>query len=75
MSMNNNWHLAASFRRDSSVTDAKLPPGTIRRIISFAAPYKRQLIWFLLLIILDAVIGAVNPSGGTSIHLNFWNGA
>ena len=61
MSMNANWHLAASFRRDSSVTETKLPPGTVRRIVRFAAPYKRLLVWFLLLVVLDAVIGAVNP--------------
>ena len=61
MSMNSNWHIAASFRRDSSVVEPKLPPGTVRRIVRFAAPYRRQLVWFLLLIVLDAVIGAVNP--------------
>jgi ATP-binding cassette, subfamily B, bacterial len=61
MSMNSSWHMAASFRRDRSVTAKKLPPGTLRRIVRFAAPYKRQLIWFLLLIVLDAVIGVVNP--------------
>jgi ATP-binding cassette, subfamily B, bacterial len=61
MSMNANWHLAASFRRDRSVTAKKLPPGTLRRIVRFAAPYKRQLFWFLLLVVLDAVIGVVNP--------------
>jgi ATP-binding cassette subfamily B protein len=59
--MNNNWHIAASFRRDSSVVNKELPPGTVRRIMRFAAPYRRQLVWFLLLIVLDAVIGAVNP--------------
>ncbi len=61
MSMNANWHLAASFRRDRSVTEQKLPPGTVRRIVRFAAPYKRLLVWFLALVVLDAVIGAVNP--------------
>jgi ATP-binding cassette subfamily B protein len=61
MSMNSSWHLAASFRRDRSVTAKKLPPGTLRRIVRFAAPYRRQLVWFLLLIVLDAVIGAINP--------------
>jgi ATP-binding cassette subfamily B protein len=64
MSMNGpmaGMHLAQSFRRDSSVVDAKLPPGTLKRIARFAAPYKGQLVWFLLLIVLDAVIGAVNP--------------
>src|SRR5580692_10866283 len=54
-------HLAQSFRRDSSVVDAKLPPGTIRRIARFAAPYRRMLVWFLVLVVIDAVIGAVNP--------------
>jgi ATP-binding cassette, subfamily B, bacterial len=61
MAMNSNWHVAASFRRDSSVVDAKLPPGTVRRIIQFARPYRRQLIWFLLLVVIDAVIGVLNP--------------
>jgi ATP-binding cassette subfamily B protein len=59
--MNNNWHIAASFRRDSSVVNKELPPGTLRRIVRFAAPYRRQLVWFLFLIVIDAVIGAVNP--------------
>jgi ATP-binding cassette subfamily B protein len=43
------------------VTDKRLPPGTIKRIARFAAPYKRQLIWFLVLVVFDAVIGAANP--------------
>jgi ATP-binding cassette subfamily B protein len=50
-----------SFRRDSSVTERRLPPGTIRRIARFAAPYRRQLGWFLLFIVIDAVVGAANP--------------
>jgi ATP-binding cassette subfamily B protein len=54
-------HLAQSFRRDSSVVDATLPPGTLRRIMRFAAPYRRMLVWFLVLVVLDAVVGAVNP--------------
>ena len=55
------WHVMQSFRRDSSVTERRLPPGTIKRIARFAAPYKRQIVWFLLLIIIDAVIGAAGP--------------
>ncbi|HVX69642.1 MAG TPA: ABC transporter ATP-binding protein [Mycobacteriales bacterium] len=53
--------MAMSFRRDSSVVDAELPPGTLRRIVRFAAPYRGMLGWFLLLIVIDAVIGAINP--------------
>jgi len=59
--MNSSWHIAASYRRDPSVTEQKLPPGTVRRIVRFAAPYRRQLVYFLILIVLDAVIGAINP--------------
>jgi ATP-binding cassette, subfamily B, bacterial len=61
VAMNNSWHLAASFRSDRSVTDKKLPPGTVRRIVRFAAPYRRQLVWFLVLVVIDAVIGVINP--------------
>jgi ATP-binding cassette, subfamily B, bacterial len=53
--------LMRSFRRDESVIHQKLPPGIVRRIGRFAAPYKRMLGVFLVLIIIDAVIGAANP--------------
>jgi ATP-binding cassette subfamily B protein len=55
------WQMMHSLRRDSSVTEKQLPPGTVRRIARFAAPYKRQLLWFLILVVFDAVIGAANP--------------
>jgi ATP-binding cassette subfamily B protein len=48
-------------RRDSSVVDKQLPPGTWRRVFRFATPYRRELIVFLLLIIGDALIGVVTP--------------
>ena len=50
-----------SFRRDPSVTDRKLAKGTVRRIARFAAPYKRWLIVFLGIILVDAVVGVINP--------------
>ena len=55
------WQMMHSFRRDSSVTEKQLPPGTIKRIARFAAPYKRHLVWFLVLVVIDAVVGAANP--------------
>jgi ATP-binding cassette, subfamily B, bacterial len=33
----------------------------MKRIARFAASYKRQLVWFLALVVVDAVIGAANP--------------
>src|SRR5436853_2674682 len=55
------WGGMRSMRRDSSVTHQKLAPGTGRRILRFAAPYKRLLGVFLVLIVIDAVIGVANP--------------
>ncbi len=55
------WGLMRSFRRDSSVTQEQLPPGIFRRILRFAAPYKKLLSVFLVLIVVDALISAANP--------------
>ncbi len=55
------WQSLRSFASDSAVTKQKLAPGTLRRIIRFAAPYKRELSIFLVLIVIDAVIGTLNP--------------
>jgi ATP-binding cassette, subfamily B, bacterial len=50
-----------SLTRDRSVTKEKLPPGTLRRIMRFAAPYRRMLGVFLGVIVVDALIGVWNP--------------
>ena len=50
-----------SFRRDSSVTGQKIRPGTVRRIIAQAAPYRAQLALFLALTSAEAVITVANP--------------
>ncbi len=50
-----------SFQRDSSVLEQKLAPGTVRRIGRFAAPYKRDLAVFLVLIVVDALVAVANP--------------
>ncbi|MGB9378291.1 MAG: ABC transporter ATP-binding protein [Mycobacteriales bacterium] len=55
------WQTIRSFTRDDSVTRKKLAPGTLGRIIRFATPYRRELIVFLVLIVIDAVIGTLNP--------------
>ena len=55
------WGLMRSFRRDESVTSQKLSAGILRRIARFAAPYRRMLLVFLVLIVLDALLGAANP--------------
>ena len=55
------WQMMRSMQNDRSVSRRKLAPGTVQRIIRFAAAYRTQLIVFLALIVLDAVIGVTNP--------------
>jgi len=50
-----------SYQRDRSVARQKLRPGTIPRIIAFARPYRRLLLTFLLVVVLDAALGTVLP--------------
>jgi ATP-binding cassette subfamily B protein len=50
-----------SMRRDDSVTSVKIAPGTLKRIAQFAAPYRWILAVFMVLVVVDAAIGAVNP--------------
>lgn len=54
-------NLMRSFRRDSSVTEQRLPKGLVRRILRFAAPWRKLLVVYLVLIVVDAVVGAANP--------------
>jgi ATP-binding cassette, subfamily B, bacterial len=50
-----------SFSRDASIKSHKLAPGTLRRIAQFARPYRRKLAAFLVLIVIDALVGAAGP--------------
>jgi ATP-binding cassette subfamily B protein len=48
-------------RQDPSVTQQKLKPGTVRRILTYAKPYRLWLSLFLIVTVLDALITVVNP--------------
>lgn len=49
------------FRTDGSVTERTLAPGTMRRILGFARPYRGKLTVFLICIALNAAAGAATP--------------
>src|SRR5579864_2388370 len=53
--------MVRGFRMDPSITKQKLKPGTIRRIATYARPYRLHLVVFLLATAVDAVITVVNP--------------
>ncbi|WP_322759242.1 ABC transporter ATP-binding protein [Frankia sp. Cr2] len=52
---------ARAFQRDRSIAHQKLRSGTLRRIVEFARPYRRMLAGFLVLIVIDAALGATTP--------------
>ena len=56
-----SWHAMRSFYRDSSVTRQRVKPGTVRRIICYARPYRRDLILFLGMNALAAVAVVAVP--------------
>jgi ATP-binding cassette, subfamily B, bacterial len=56
-----NWHAMRSFTRDSSVTKQRLKPGSVRRIMAYARPYRLDLALFLLMTALSAVITVAIP--------------
>jgi ATP-binding cassette, subfamily B, bacterial len=60
MSMS-GWQMMRSLTRDSSVAQRKLAPGTARRVVGYARPYKRQIIAFLLLVVIDATLVVAPP--------------
>ena len=47
--------------QDSSVKNKKLAAGTLRRVVSFATPYRKELGVFLLLTVVSSVIGVATP--------------
>ena len=53
--------LRSMHRADSSVVDRQLPPGTWRRVLRFARPYRFELFVFLAIVIADALIGVATP--------------
>ena len=60
--MSGQWQTIASFRRDpDSVRGKNLEPETIRRVIGLCRPYRRQLIGFLVTVVLAAIAGAIPP--------------
>src|SRR6202789_91422 len=55
------WGGMRSLRQDRSLLQHRVKKGTARRMLTFAVPYKRILAIFLPVVILGAVISAVNP--------------
>jgi len=61
MSMHGSWGMVRSLARDSSVAQRKLAPGTPKRVMSYARPYKSVIAIFLGLVILDSALVVATP--------------
>lgn len=61
MSMHATWMSFRSLTQDSSVKNQKLKPGTLKRIASFAIPYKVSLALFLITVVIDALLIVATP--------------
>jgi ATP-binding cassette subfamily B protein len=48
-------------RRDNSVLQQEITKGTARRMLRFARPYTKILIFFMVVVVIEAVITVVNP--------------
>ncbi len=55
------WRALRNASTDQSVKDQKLKAGTFKRIVGFAKPYKKQLIIFLAMVVLDAILTVASP--------------
>ncbi|GAA5191708.1 ABC transporter ATP-binding protein [Rugosimonospora acidiphila] len=55
------WSMLRSIGREDELKHRKVDRGTARRILTFAGPYRRDILIFLLVVILDAVIGVATP--------------
>jgi ATP-binding cassette subfamily B protein len=61
MSQQAMWMSFRTLTQDQSVKDQKLKPGTVKRIARYALPYKRSLIFFLVTVIIDAMLVVSTP--------------
>jgi ATP-binding cassette subfamily B protein len=55
------WGGMRSLRQDRGVLQHRVKKGTTRRMLTFAVPYRKILAIFIPVVILDAVIAAINP--------------
>jgi ATP-binding cassette subfamily B protein len=61
MSGHGPWMTARSFSRDRSVVDERLGDDTPRRILAYAKPFRRLVIFFLVTLAIDAVLTVAQP--------------
>ncbi|MGL5930940.1 MAG: ABC transporter ATP-binding protein, partial [Dermatophilaceae bacterium] len=57
----NGWMAMRSLSQDSSVAEQGLRPGTTRRVMGYARPFRRQIAAFLALVVVEASLVVATP--------------
>ncbi|HKD96501.1 MAG TPA: ABC transporter ATP-binding protein, partial [Micromonosporaceae bacterium] len=55
------YGMLRSIRREDEVKNTKVARGTTRRVLSFARPFRRDIVIYLVAVVADAVIGVATP--------------
>jgi ATP-binding cassette subfamily B protein len=55
------WQALHSLTRDSSVKERRLAPGTTKRVMGYARPYRVQIAWFLALVVVESLLVVAIP--------------
>ena len=55
------WGMMRTLRRDQDLRNHKIQRETLRRMVQFSRPYRAQLIVFMAVVVLDALVVVVNP--------------
>ena len=61
MSMENAWLMYRSLTRDPSVKEKKISRKTVRRILGYARPYKALITFFLVTLVVAALLSVAQP--------------
>ncbi len=55
------WMMVRTLTKDSSVVGQRLAPGTTRRVVGYAKPYTGAIVFFLLVVVVDAFVMVAVP--------------
>ncbi|HET7327298.1 MAG TPA: ABC transporter ATP-binding protein [Nocardioidaceae bacterium] len=58
--MGGHWQMLRSLRNED-LTSRRLSRDTLRRVVRFAKPYNGTIVWFLVLVVVSAVLVAATP--------------
>ncbi|MDP3972453.1 MAG: ABC transporter ATP-binding protein, partial [Candidatus Nanopelagicales bacterium] len=61
MSGGGPWNTWRSFTRDPAVLEHRLAKGTARRILEYARPYRREITFFLVILVFTALLVVAQP--------------